>query len=1029
MPSSGLNDLRARIVRRVEASPAQVFESPSVLQTPVPESSVKASSSVANSTPNDDSAMRGTLRPATRAVLTPVPGSSDRGNDLYLAELASVERMLPENPERRNLVASLRSDKFSKVLWTTYLSLLVDDYRRFGKSREPRMRSDSDHRDVEFDQIRNAVIRVFIRATRTLDITANRRHDEDFLQMWISLAEIQAEESDNLHDAKGTIKYMKVQRIGINNPKLLLASAAIEQKCGNIEKAEKLRAEAKRCTPLLPPESKPTGSENEVPPNVATARPHRPVSARPNPSSSKPGFFPTSDTKTDPLSSSSEIRPADAIDQRRRVHSGSANHTALPPRGLRAPVLEAAPPRQTRGSDNIEAAKPSYRLKQPKDKPVERPESRIPSSEQIPIQPSRQSPDFASKDMPFGVDLAGFDFQIPTILSAPSSRSTSNISSSRNEEHLRGPRNPQKVPASTSWDSISEEKRSSYRDRNSPRNPHSSIGVDVDYIQRHPVEDPAEMYKHELSRIATNRCGSPRGEHRGPNVSASVSPPSPSVSASPTSTGIGVGSSLTPSAPQLPPRLGRGEVDMPEAGISRHGERENASFQRDQLPMYSDVRRTGARSSGYSAGSTPAQGDPSFAARPSPAHHIPKAVFPMPPPENTISVNSRPYLVLELAGKGGSSKVYKVLSHDMKIYALKRVKVPSVSRSALASYANEIQLLQRLHDRPTIIQLYDAEVLKSNGTILLVMEYGDIDLAKLLTQRRGKTISANFRKLYWQQMLEAVQTIHEQKIVHGDLKPANFLHVAGTLKLIDFGIAKAIQTDDTTKIVRDAQIGTPNYMSPEALMAEDDDADECDAGTASDGSSRPSRSKRYRVGRASDIWSLGCILYQMVFGRTPFAHIKNTMQKLSRIQDPNYPIPFPDMPVEDPHLLDVLKGCLQREPEQRMSLSVLLSHPYITQEFSKESLGAGGSLRAQVRAVLSALEDMGYSTLAPSRTANEAAAMESDLLSRVHKIMEQSKPSPHAADDKDCLPSGLSLSRMTPTSSALTGHSGISRTR
>lgn len=66
-------------------------------------------------------------------------------------------------------------------------------------------------------------------------------------------------------------------------------------------------------------------------------------------------------------------------------------------------------------------------------------------------------------------------------------------------------------------------------------------------------------------------------------------------------------------------------------------------------------------------------------------------------------------------------------------------------------------------------------------------------------------------------MLEAVYTIHEEKIVHGDLKPANFVFVNGTLKLIDFGIAKAIQ-NDTTNIVRDSQIGTLNYISPEALI-------------------------------------------------------------------------------------------------------------------------------------------------------------------------------------------------------------------
>lgn len=66
-------------------------------------------------------------------------------------------------------------------------------------------------------------------------------------------------------------------------------------------------------------------------------------------------------------------------------------------------------------------------------------------------------------------------------------------------------------------------------------------------------------------------------------------------------------------------------------------------------------------------------------------------------------------------------------------------------------------------------------------------------------------------------MLEAVKTVHSAKIVHCDLKPANFLLVKGRLKLIDFGISKAIQSNDTTNVVRENQIGTVNYMSPEAL--------------------------------------------------------------------------------------------------------------------------------------------------------------------------------------------------------------------
>lgn len=65
--------------------------------------------------------------------------------------------------------------------------------------------------------------------------------------------------------------------------------------------------------------------------------------------------------------------------------------------------------------------------------------------------------------------------------------------------------------------------------------------------------------------------------------------------------------------------------------------------------------------------------------------------------------------------------------------------------------------------------------------------------------------------------LQAVHTIHEARIVHSDLKPANFLMVEGALKLIDFGIAKAIQSD-TTSIARESQVGTLNYMSPEAIL-------------------------------------------------------------------------------------------------------------------------------------------------------------------------------------------------------------------
>lgn len=66
-------------------------------------------------------------------------------------------------------------------------------------------------------------------------------------------------------------------------------------------------------------------------------------------------------------------------------------------------------------------------------------------------------------------------------------------------------------------------------------------------------------------------------------------------------------------------------------------------------------------------------------------------------------------------------------------------------------------------------------------------------------------------------MLEAVHAVHLENVVHTDLKPANFVLVKGRLKIIDFGIAKAV-ANDTVNIQRDQQIGTVNYMSPEAIQ-------------------------------------------------------------------------------------------------------------------------------------------------------------------------------------------------------------------
>ncbi|XP_045589450.2 uncharacterized protein Mps1 [Procambarus clarkii] len=285
-----------------------------------------------------------------------------------------------------------------------------------------------------------------------------------------------------------------------------------------------------------------------------------------------------------------------------------------------------------------------------------------------------------------------------------------------------------------------------------------------------------------------------------------------------------------------------------------------------------------------------------------------------------IFVNGKQYLKLELIGRGGSSKVYEVLDlQTRKVKAIKVVELEGVDDATLKSYRNEIDILLRLRKSDRIIQLYDYE--ESNNHLSLVMEKGNDDLATVIASARGKKaapISSYTIQHYWEGMLRAVQAIHQEGIIHSDLKPANFLLFNGMVKLIDFGIASSIQ-QDMTSIVKDSQAGTFSYMSPESLL-------DVQSGPIING--RCGDHPTIKIGVKSDVWSLGCILYNLVYGRTPFQHLVSPFQKLAAISNPNHKISFPD--IEDKQVLDVLKQCLQFYPGNRPSIQELLQHPYLT---------------------------------------------------------------------------------------------------
>merc|ERR1719187_145648 len=192
----------------------------------------------------------------------------------------------------------------------------------------------------------------------------------------------------------------------------------------------------------------------------------------------------------------------------------------------------------------------------------------------------------------------------------------------------------------------------------------------------------------------------------------------------------------------------------------------------------------------------------------------------MPPPsmsigqvkEQVLVVRGKRYRVMKLLGKGGSSRVYEAFDEQRSaVVAIKRVNL-------------------------------------EEAVLYVVMEKGDTDLASLLKKYASKEeMTPAMIKHYWTEMLHAVAAIHRSKVIHKDLKPANFLLVAGRLKLIDFGIASSVQSDKTSVMI-DNQMGTFNFMSPESIQDM--------SGTYGGAGHRPCIKISYK----SDVWSLGCIL-------------------------------------------------------------------------------------------------------------------------------------------------------------------------
>uniref|UniRef100_A0A182M6B0 Protein kinase domain-containing protein n=1 Tax=Anopheles culicifacies TaxID=139723 RepID=A0A182M6B0_9DIPT len=285
------------------------------------------------------------------------------------------------------------------------------------------------------------------------------------------------------------------------------------------------------------------------------------------------------------------------------------------------------------------------------------------------------------------------------------------------------------------------------------------------------------------------------------------------------------------------------------------------------------------------------------------------------PKERPIVINGKEYLVLKKIGSGGSSSVF--LAKQVATGLECAVKLVNLNGDAnlVEGYLNETKMLAKLQTNENVIALYDYAHIPEASQLFLVMEKGESDLHRIL---QGYTADIPLYTLIsiWYQMVQCVHYIHGEGVIHLDLKPANFLMISGRLKLIDFGIASSISFDSTS-IMKFSQAGTFNYISPEALIDTSSEMSPIGA------------QPRIKMSKKSDIWSLGCILYLLLYKRTPFAHIKNVVTKVNVITNPRTVIEYPPLAsYYPPMLLDILKRCLRYDAKSRASTAELLEYPY-----------------------------------------------------------------------------------------------------
>lgn len=247
------------------------------------------------------------------------------------------------------------------------------------------------------------------------------------------------------------------------------------------------------------------------------------------------------------------------------------------------------------------------------------------------------------------------------------------------------------------------------------------------------------------------------------------------------------------------------------------------------------------------------------------------------------------YEVLDPLGDGGMGMVYRVRDRETnEILALKLLR-PEIARdpAMMERFKNEIRLAHRITHK-NVCRIYDFN--RVDDLAYFTMEYVDGESLRALLKRAGKLTPERVTDLA-RQICAGLSEAHVQGVVHRDLKPENvMLGRDGLVKLLDFGIARAVGSDTATARTI---MGTPEYMAPE-------------------------QSQGKPVDQRVDLYALGLILYESLTGRRAFSGATPVEIALKQLKEkPLSPRKF--LPTTPAHLEAVVLRCLEKDPSRRFA--------------------------------------------------------------------------------------------------------------